>query len=106
MASRFTLNRAGVTQLLNEAPARGVVDQASASIVDGAKAAVHHRTGKAARSYKVLPAVATHEGATGAAYTDDPVGSLIEFGTEDTAPQRPLTRGAQASGLKWKEEAK
>lgn len=104
--SGFRLNRAGVTQLLNGPQARAVIDQASQTIVEGAQAAVHSVTGHARRSYKVAPAQQGPDGAQGAAYSDDEAGAIIEFGSEDTEPQRPLTRGAQGSGLRFREQAK
>lgn len=106
MATSFRRNDAGITQLLNDTPARAAISQAAKDVADEAHGIVHHDTGAAARSYHATPAEPGDAGAVATAYTDDPAGSIIEFGSEDTSPQRPLTRGAVRAGLKVKDRGK
>lgn len=102
----FVLNRRGLTDTLNAGPARQAIDEASAAVVEDAAQAVHSESGRTAKSYKVGPAQAGPDGAVGTAYTDSPIGHIIEWGSEDTAPQAPLRKGARAAGLKLKEASK
>lgn len=106
MASSFRRNDAGLTAMLNESPARAVVSQAAKDVAKEAAGIVHSVTGHARRSYKALPAEPTDRGAVAAAYTDDPAGSIIEYGSEDTSPQAPIRRGVVRAGLKLKENPK
>lgn len=100
MAVRWRRNPAGVKELISGPGAQRVVTDAASNIARNAAGLVHRRSGRAAASYKHTEAKVTARGAKATAYTDHEAGHIIEFGSEDTEPQRPLTRGAIRAGLR------
>jgi hypothetical protein len=101
---KVTPSPAGIDQLLAESAA--LVVAGAAAVAENASQIVHKRTGKTAESYSSTPAVVTPTGVRATAYTDSPVGHLVEWGTAKMAPQAPLRRGAERAGLRTRLAAK
>lgn len=97
MTTRFVSDPLGPEALL--ASALAAVSEAAAVVASGAASAVPHHTGHAADSYQSTAAEITPSGVVATAYTDDPAGHLIEFGSVNNPAYRPLTRGVERAGL-------
>lgn len=102
MATQFTLDVPALMRVLNEDPAVTALHQHADQAVTDAHTAprgAHPGTHEVDK----IAVGATHIGPQGATVDIDwpsPFWHLIEFGSVNNPPYRPITRGAQNAGLK------
>ncbi len=100
MGARYRTNEAGITELLEGAPAKRIVHDAAQDVATAAAELAPRRTGRLARSYRASRAVADHSRVYAVAYTAQWYGHLVEWGTARTTPQAPLRRAVLRAGLR------
>lgn len=92
--------REGIGELLALPTVKALVTTAAGEIAQGAADSVPVRTGALKRSYKHTRAVSTGDAVTATAYTTDPAGHIVEWGSARQAPMAPLRRAAESTGLR------
>lgn len=108
--STFTPDPKGIADFLSEKWALDHVDRVDKALVSlAARAApfgVDQRRGHIRNRFEIEPARPTSHGAEGAAGNTDRLYHLIEFGSANNQPYRPLTRAALELGLDLEETSK
>lgn len=74
------------------------LNAAARKVAELAASSAHRRTGKVARSFRVVEATETGGKQTAYVVNDDFISVFREFGTANNPPERTLTRAAQAVG--------
>lgn len=100
---RFTQDRAGIARLMRGREIGHHVDRAAQAAADAARAHAPVGPGLGSGSYedsiRAEPARLGPDGWSAELVSDDPFWHLIEFGSVNNPPYRPLTRGTQDAGL-------
>lgn len=90
-----TFDVSGATEALASSDAVDVVNDLTDRIANDARSnAPQGTTGMAQRSIDSLPATVADGVATGIVYSDDPFWHLIEYGSVNNDPYRPISRAA------------
>lgn len=100
MTAEFTLEPVGLLALLNDTEARGFVEQLAQK---GAEETRRLTPPRLAKTIGSTPAETTSEGAKATFYNDSSFWHLVEFGSINNSPLRPLTRAAQSIGTRFEE---
>lgn len=91
----------GVTELMNHPPVKALATLGAKEIAEGAPRFINNDTGAAAGSMRVRRAQTMPNGDVRAtAYSVDPFFHLIEWGSINNAPQAPLRKAAESTGLR------
>lgn len=108
MAARFELDPRGILELLNDAPARAYVTELAAQGAAATEQAAPF--GRSAPHYRdtigSTPGESTPDGARATFYSGSSVWHIVEYGSVNNPPYRPLTRGALAIGVDFKEQGR
>lgn len=108
MAARFELDQRGILELLNDGPAVAYVTELAAQGAAAAEQAAP--VGRYAPHYRdtigSTPGEATSDGAKATFYSSSSVWHIVEYGSVNNPPYRPLTRGALAIGVDFKEQSR
>lgn len=99
--TRVRSRPAGITELMNHPPVKALVTLGAKEIAETAPRFVNNDTGAAAASMRVRRAEVMPNGDVRAsAYSVDPFFHLIEWGSVNNAPQAPLRKAAESTGLR------
>lgn len=106
--STFEPDVAGVISFLNEQWALDTIDAVDQAIADEAHQlaplGTDPRRGHIRDTYTIERAQPTGHGAEGAAGSTDPFGHIIEYGSVNNPPYRPVTRAVHSLGLVFEED--
>lgn len=106
---KFDLDRKGLLAILNGDDAVALVDRAADAAADEARRIAPHGRGRGRRftdSIGTTSARRTARGAVGAVTTSDPFWHLVEFGSVNNPPYRPLTRAVKNVGLDFDDKGR
>ena len=99
---RMHLHPEGIDALLADPKAAALVSGGAASVAKTAAEIVPKNTGDASRSYHYRRARRTATGLVATAYTSDPFGHLVEWGSVHNPAYAPLRRAAERLGFRVK----
>lgn len=95
MVAPFTVDEDAIRKLVADPMMAAPLTRAAEAITSRAEELAPDHTGRNKRSYKTRPAAVEDGTQRAYAYSDDPFDHLIEFGSANNPPYRPLTRAAQ-----------
>jgi len=91
----------GIDELMQHPPVKALATLGAKEIAEAAPNYINNRTGAAAESLRVRRAQTRPNGdVVATAYSVDPFFHLIEWGSIHNAPQAPLRKAAESTGLR------
>lgn len=100
------MNPVGIVELLNDAVSRQFVTDVTRRAADAARRVAPVGTGAYSDSIGSTEAEPTDRGAQAELYSTDPAWHLVEFGSQNNQPYRPLTSGVIDAGLDLEESSR
>ena len=106
MTVRVTTRAAGVDELLSDARVVALVTAGAADVARNASDIAPVSTGAYKRSLRSTNARREATRVVATAYTADPFGHLVEWGSINNPAYSPLRRGAERTGLRTRVASK
>lgn len=108
MPAPFTIDEKAIRSLAADTGVGEACTATAAHLATTASDLAPDKTGFNKRSYKsqaaeVVDGADGHPVQQAIAYSDDPFAHLVEFGSANNTPYRPLTRAAETLGLDFKD---
>lgn len=100
MTARVRVRAAGIDELLDTPAAKALVTGGAKQVAESASELAPVDTGYYKRSLRSSRAVREPDRLVATAYTVDPFGHLVEWGSVNNPAHAPLRRGAERLGLR------